>query len=178
MQARHPTTRALCALTLLGALALAACTGGAGIGAPGSKGFRADYTVARAALEAGRYDRANRAYAALLPQAGPLAPRIRLEYAHSLLRGGDFTAAARQSRALADSQQGRARAAALSVHGTALHEIGLAAIQSGDSAGGAAHLRDARAALAEVLTQHPDLDPLGALAGRKASIEARLKLLG
>ena len=59
-------------------------------GAPfGHQTFRAQYAVAREALEQGHYEKANRSYARLLEQAGPLTPRIRLEYAHLLLRKGD-----------------------------------------------------------------------------------------
>jgi hypothetical protein len=39
---------------------------------------------------------------------------------------------------------------------------------------GKSHLERANTALAEVLENNPDFDPLGSMAGRKASIEVRL----
>lgn len=156
-------------------LALAACDDGAG---SGSDSFRKDYTKARSALEAGQYATANRIYARMLQDAGPLTPRIRLEYAHSLLRSGAYDQAAAQAQGLANSQTGTARSAALSVLGAARHELGLQALAAGDKAAGRAHLTAARAALGEVLKSDPELDPLGALAGRQASIAVRLKGLG
>ncbi|EIE49687.1 hypothetical protein C357_17620, partial [Citreicella sp. 357] len=50
-----------------------------GMGAGG--GFKAQYFSARDALEDGQYNRARRQYLALIEDAGPLAPRIELEYA-------------------------------------------------------------------------------------------------
>ena len=132
----------------------------------------------RDALEDGKFDRASRTYARLLTRAGPLEPRIRLEYAHSLLRAGDYPAARREARALAQGQSGSARRAALSVAATAEHELGLVAIQQGDPAAARQLLHAADAAIAEVLASEPELDPLGALAGRQASIKVRLKALG
>ena len=102
-------------------LALAACDDGSG---SGSDSFRKDYTKARTALEAGQYATANRIYARMLGQAGPLTPRIRLEYAHSLLRSGAYDQAAAQAQGLANSQTGTARGAALSVLGTAASRVG------------------------------------------------------
>ncbi len=157
-------------------LALASCEEGPALS--GDSSFRNQYVVARDALEAGKYDRASRVYARLLTRAGPLEPRIRLEYAHALLRGGNNAAAAREGRQLAQTQTGTARNAALSVVGTAEHELGLAAIQSGDAVTGKRFLQQAEAAIAEVLKSDPELDPLGALAGRRASIQVRLKALG
>jgi hypothetical protein len=169
MQAGFLTKAALAAALVL---VPAAC---AQMGGDGS-GFRNQYMVARAALEEGNYPRANRAYKRLLADAGPFEPRVRLEYAHSLLRGGDYQAASDEARTLAATQDGDARSAALAVLGTAQHELAIAAIQRGDRAGaGQYHLTVARDALAEVLANHPDLDPLGALAGRQRSIEAALK---
>lgn len=174
---RHHTVRA-------GALALAVLTlvsceqGTPRASKPGDAGFRNQYFAARDALEDGKYDRASRTYARLLTRAGPLEPRIRLEYAHALLRGGDHAAAAREARTLARSQSGTARRAALSVAATAEHELGLAAIQNGDAASGKRLLQQADEAITEVLTSDPGLDPLGALAGRQASIRVRLKALG
>lgn len=136
-------------------------------------GLEAEYQAARQALEAGRYTEANRRYAALAPKAGPLQPTIQLEYAHSLLRSGDHARAAATAEALATNEP-RARGAALAVAGAARHEMGLAALTKGDSASGKAELQKASEAMRLVLKDHPDLDPLGALAGRSASIKVRL----
>lgn len=146
-------------------------------GATGESGFQRKYAVARDALEHGRYDRAGRLYAAMIPEAGPLAPRLRLEYAHTLLRAGDFAPASAQAAGLAASLEGTAKSAALMVHGTAEHELGLAAIATGDHAAARAHLLTAQTALGAMLAADPDLDPLGAMAGRHASIAARLRSL-
>ena len=88
------------------------------------------------------------------------------------------SAARREARALAQGQSGSARRAALSVAATAEHELGLVAIQQGDPAAARQLLHAADAAIAEVLASEPELDPLGALAGRQASIKVRLKALG
>ncbi len=164
-----PGLLGLCALVLIG------CEDGGGFG---GSGFKAQYNSARTALENGKYEQANRSYARLLTKSGPFQPRIRLEYAHSLLRSGDYARAAEQARYLASSETGQSRSAALSVLGTAEHELGIAAINRGDPEAGKDHLKAAKLAIEEVLKNHPDLDPLGALAGRLASIEVRLKALG
>lgn len=141
----------------------------------GGSGFRGQYVSARQALEDGKYEKASRLYQRLLPQAGPHEPRIRLEYAHSLLRGGEYAQAAGQARILARTQQGDARGAALAVLGTAEHELALAAINRGEPKDTSrAHLIAARDAITEVLKKHKDLDPLGALATRQRSIKAML----
>ncbi|KMK64010.1 hypothetical protein [Puniceibacterium sp. IMCC21224] len=158
----------------LATLALVSCEQGA-VSPADSSGFRAQYFAARDALEAGKYDRASRTYLRLLTRAGPLEPRIRLEYAHSLLRGEKYAEAAREARILARSQNGTARAAALAVQATAEHELGLAAIDAGDRNTGRSLLQQADSAISEVLGSDPALDPLGALAGRQASIRVRLK---
>jgi len=164
---------------LIGALALAvsSCEETGAFSSSGD-GFRSQYEAARNALEAGNYAKANRTYARLLEGAGPLQPRIRLEYAHSLLRAGEFGDASAQARFLADRQEGETRAAALSVYGTAQHELGLAAIDRGDATAARTHLKSATTAMSEVVRKHPELDPLGALAGRLASIKVQLKSLG
>lgn len=142
--------------------------------APSSgRGFETEYKAARKALETGRYAEANRRYAALVPKSGPLQARVRLEYAHSLLRSGDHARAAVNAEAVAASEP-RARGAALAVAGAARHELGLAALTKGDSKAGKDELQKARDAMRQVLKDHPDLDPLGALAGRSASIDVRL----
>ena len=155
----------------LSLMILSSCDGGA---LSGQKSFRNQYTVARNALEAGDYDLATRSYASLISQAGPLEPRIRLEYAHTLLRSGEYDKAAEQARWLTGALAGSDRAAALSVQATAEHELGLIAIGNGDAPTGKVLLQSADAGMAEVLRSHPEMDPLGALAGRRASIKVRL----
>lgn len=153
---------------------LSACDEGTGIG---EKNFQRQYAIARDALERGRYSQASQAYAQLIPQAGPLAPRMRLEYAHTQLRAGKYAEASSQAGALAKSQDKALRSAALAVHGTAEHELGVAALSAGDHTAGKRHLQAAKSSLAQMLKNHPDMDPLGAMAGRKASIDVRLKSL-
>ncbi|MFW2541370.1 hypothetical protein ACN2XU_01915 [Primorskyibacter sp. 2E107] len=143
----------------------------------GGSGFKAKYAVARDALENGQYDRAKRQYLRLIKDAGPLAPRLQLEYAHAELRSGNYAQAASMASNLASSQRGKARAASLSVQGTAQHELALALLAEGQTSGAKQQLSAARAALAEVVKDHPDLDPIGSLSGRLAKIDARLKTL-
>lgn len=152
---------------------LAACTRGE------QAGFAARYDVARSALEAGETAQAIAGYRALLPEAGPLEPRLRLELAHALLRAGDYTAAAHEAGSVAQGAQPAARAAALAVKGTAEHELARAALATGD--GGRVTqslLVSARAALGEALAAQPGLDPMGALAARRAEIGGTLQRLG
>lgn len=156
----------------LSVMVLAGCEEGTGTG---QKSFQKQYAVAREALEEGRYVRASEAYATLIPRAGPLAPRLKLEYAHAQLRAGHFDKAAQQAAALAGSQDGAARSAALAVEGTARHEMGLAALDAGDRSAARQHLTAAQSALGKMLKSHPDLDPLGAMAGRQAAIRVQLK---
>ncbi|MEL6886678.1 MAG: hypothetical protein AAFP87_19370 [Pseudomonadota bacterium] len=152
-------------------LALVGCGPEGGLG-PSS--FQSQYGVARSALESGRYSRAIASYGRLMDMAGPAQNHIRLELAHAYLRDGQFAAAAREARILAQATQGQDRAAALSVQGTADHEMGLAALSQGDRARGFALFRQADAAMQTVVTDYPDLDPLGSLAARRASIKVRL----
>lgn len=168
-----PKRATLALMALAVTLPLAACNT-----APGtSTGFRKSYFQARGALEEGRYDQASKQYRALMSSAGPFLPRIQLEYAHSLLRAGDHAGAAQVAEAMAQSETGAGAAAALAVAATARHELGLAALARGDREGGKAQLVRAETTMAQVLETHPELDPLGALAGRKASIAVRLKAL-
>jgi tetratricopeptide (TPR) repeat protein len=166
--------RVILAFMTLGlGLPLAACNT-----APGTAtGFRTTYFAARGALEEGRYGQANRQYQQLMTSAGPFLPRVQLEYAHSLLRAGDYAAAAQVAEQMAATETGAAGASALAVAATARHELGLAALAQGQTEAGRADLQKARAGMAEVLESHPELDPLGALAGRRASIEVRLRAL-
>ena len=162
------------AVTLCGALLLGSC--GESTGAGGS-GFQSKYAVARNALESGDYARAKRSYQRLIAEAGPLAPRLQLEYAHAELRAGNYAEAARIAADLAQSQSGEARGAALAVQGTAQHEQALVLLAQGEGASAKALLTSARAALGEVLKSATDLDPLGSMAGRRAQIEASLQKL-
>ncbi|CUH89346.1 outer membrane assembly lipoprotein YfiO [Phaeobacter sp. CECT 5382] len=161
-------------LMACGVLLLGSCGESSG---SGSHGFHSKYAVARNALESGDYARAKRSYQKLITEAGPLAARLRLEYAHAELRAGNYAEAAKIAGDLAQGQSGEARGAALAVQGTAQHELGLMLLAEGDGEAGKAQLTQARAALAEVLKSHADLDPLGSMAGRRASISARLQKL-
>lgn len=162
----------LAALVLFG---VSACVDGT---QPGNASFKKQYFVAREALETGDYDRASRSYARLLGTAGPFEPRVRLEYAHSLLRAGDFDDAAVQARQLSRTQNGTARSAALAVQATAEHEMALAALDAGNTPQAKTLLAQAAAGIAEVLKQDPSLDPLGALKERQAMIRTQLRALG
>ena len=154
-------------------LPLAACDTAEG----NASGFRKNYFVARSALEEGEYGQANRQYAKLMSSAGPFLPRIQLEYAHSLLRAGEYAQAADLAEGMAMSSEGAASAAALAVAATARHELGLAALAQVDRQGGKTQLERAQQAMTQVLDTHPELDPLGSLAGRQASIAVRLRAL-
>ncbi len=160
----------LCVATLI----LGSCESGAPFG---QQTFRGQYSVARDALETGNYDLAARKYAKLAEAAGPLEARIRLEYAHTQLRAENYADAAQQASQLAAEQTGTARAAALAVQATAEHELGMAARTKGDHATAKQLLESADSAMAEILKSHPDLDPMGALAARRASINTQLKTL-
>lgn len=154
--------------------ALVACEEGAPFG---QQTFRGQYAVARDALETGSYEKASRGYERLMDEAGPLEPRLRLEYAHALLRKGDYAQAAAQAGALVQSQKGAARAAALAVQATAHHEIALKHLAEGNRAEGKRYLVSADKGMAEVLKTHPELDPIGSLAARRASIKVRKQAL-
>jgi tetratricopeptide (TPR) repeat protein len=154
----------------LSVLALAACEPGA---ISDGADFQRRYDGARAALEQGNYDLAARNYAALIPSAGPHAPRMRLEYAHALLRAGRLDEAASVAGALAREQTGSNRAAALAVEGTALHESALADMRAGRPAQD--KLRRADAALSEMLRLDASLDPLGAMQSRRDEIAGSLR---
>lgn len=159
------------------ACALAALLGSCDMPQVGSTGFQSQYVVARNALEGGDYARSGRVYAKLVPEAGPLTPRIKIEYAHSHLRAGNYAAAVAEAAPVARSASGDTRSAALAVQGTAQHELALAALAAGDTDAAKRYLSEAKAALSEVLKNHPKLDPLAALAGRAAQIEVQLSRL-
>ncbi len=138
-------------------------------------GFKNNYIVARTALEGGDYAKASRQYASLLRKAGPLEARLRLEYAHALLRDGKYRRASDEAKRVALALQGPGRSAALAVQGTADQEIARAAIARGRAGANAAdRLIAARAAFDEMLANHPELDPLGAMAQRRAVIDQEL----
>ena len=168
------TRRIRAGASALAFLFLVSCAEGPGGDSGNSAGFRADYLASRGALESGDYALAARRYARLMERAGPLRPRIRLEYAHALLRGDRFAEAADEAGTLAAAQTGPGRAAALAVEGTALHEMALRT----PGPDGAGLLRRAGAALSEVVERHPELDPIGTLAARHARIEAALARRG
>lgn len=141
-------------------------------------GFKSEYLVARNALEGGKYAQAVKLYAALLDRSGPLSPRVRLEYAHSLLRDNQFDEALQQARIVAENQTGTGRLAAMAVVGTAEHEIALIALEKGKS--GAAvkkRLLAARAAFDEVLKAGKTMDPIGAIAARRSEVNQQLASL-
>lgn len=164
-------THARAGTLFLCALILSSC---AETGSLGQKSFETEYAIARNALEQGEFAKANRVYKRLVPDAGRLEPRIRLELSHGYLRAGDFSAAAQEAGGLAKIQQGGGRSAALSVQATAVHEMGLQALAKGDQASGKTYLEQAEAALTEVLQANPELDPLGSMQLRKKSISSRL----
>ncbi len=171
-------------LTPIAAAALLMATAGCqvdgpGLGAAASRaGFKANYLVARTALERGQFTKAERGYAGLLQKAGPLAPRVRLEYAHALLRGGKFEKASEEARVVAAALDGRGRAAALAVQATADQEIARAAINRGVAdADAIQRLVAARDAFDELLKNHPDMDPLGAMALRRKTIDVELSTI-
>lgn len=143
-----------------------------------SGGFASKYNVARGALEQGQYDRAVRNYQNLLGMAGPLESRIRLEYAHSLLRKGQFDLAAQQAGVISQTEKGDNRLAALAVQGTAQHELARAAMAKGQrDAAVRSNLLAADQALKEVLRKGKKFDPLGSLANRRAVIQQELRQL-
>lgn len=139
--------------------------------------FQHQYSAARRALENENYEKANRIYEQLLPRAGPLTPRIQLEYSHSLLRAGNYDMAAETAKQLADNQPGEARGAALAVLGTAEHELAIIALQNGMPDSAKQYFLAAQSAMQEVLRTYPTLDPLGVLAGRLTSVQAQIKAL-
>lgn len=164
------------AVLAVAAMALASCKPGEV--STSRAGFKKNYLVARTALEGGQYAKASRHYASLVRTAGPLQPRMRLEYAHALLRDGKYDAAAREARVVAGELQGAGRSAALMVQGTADHEAARADISRGRSGLDQINrLKAARAALDEAITRHPELDPLGAMAARRNTIDLELSAI-
>lgn len=135
-------------------------------------GFKQEYLVARAALEKGQFSKAVRGYQGLLGQAGPLEPRLRLEYAHALLRAGKFEKSSEEARVVAAQLDGLGRSAALAVQATADQEIVRRAIDKGRVTPEVfERLVAARLGYDEVLSTHPQLDPLGSLALRRRLLD-------
>ena len=160
------------------ALALASCQTVTPKPSANRASFKANYMVARTALEGGQFSKAARGYANLLKSSGPLQPRIRLEYAHALLRAGKYDKASEEARIASTQMEGRGRSAALAVQATADQEIARAAINRGNaSADAIQRLVAARAAFDELLKKHPDMDPLGALALRRKTIDVELSTI-
>lgn len=163
------------ALSIL--MGLAACEA-AGTLAGG--GTQSDYLVARQALETGNYDLAIRRYSSLMDGMTPqTAARVQLEYAHALLRGDQFQAAANAADGLIASNEGSIRASALAVRGTARHEAARSRLAQGQNdATTRGLLQGARDDLASFLSQHASLDSSGSMRARAQLIAADLQSLG
>lgn len=135
--------------------------------------WKASYLSARGALEAGQADAAAAAYARIVDASGPVGPRIRLEYAHALLRAENFSAAADEARQSAERQDGLGRAAALAVQAVAEHELARAQLAAGQADEALViRLAAAGSTLDEVLAANDEIDPSGALAARRAEVTA------
>jgi len=167
--------RAGMALVIL--MGLAACEA-AGTLAGG--GAQSDYLVARQALETGNYDLAIRRYARLIDgMEAQRASRLQLEYAHALLRGDQYQAAAEAANGLIQSNEGSIGASALSVRGTARHEAARSLMAQGQSDDATrALLVGAREDLTAFLAQHSSLDTSGSMRARVQLIAADLQALG
>ncbi len=145
----------------------------------GSSGRANDYLVARQALETGNYSLAIQRYERMLSFTGEAAGRIRLEYAHSLLRAGRFDDAIEVSDELVAAHSGSLRASALAIRGTARHQRAREFMAQGQRAPEArALLQAARADLGQFLNSHPALDAAGAMAARAQLIEVDLRDAG
>lgn len=171
MQIRAARTPLLVASIGLGALA--ACTQDAGISWPklvkpevARTSFAKNYRMARADLEAGRYDAARRRYLSLLTATDGYVPRMHIELAHAQLRSGDYAGAIENAQVVIDADADEWHGAALAVLGTAEHEIGRRKAREGDTAA-KAHFVRALAALDDVLRTAPHLDPVGSLKKRR-----------
>ena len=177
-----PVLRLRAVLLTIATLVLLGCQGDSPISRSGPSvvkaGFKTDYLVARAALERGQFSKAERGYAKLLKKSGPLQARIRLEYAHTLLRNGKFAKASEGARIVASQLDGVGRSAALAVQGTADQELARRAINKGIVTSDAIQrLVSARGAYDEVLKNHPQLDPLGGLALRRKTLDIEISTI-
>lgn len=161
-------------LLIAAAPLLVGCEGTGGLS---SGGFRNDYLVARQALETGNYGLAIRGYARLAALEGPLQPRLRLDYAHSLLRGGRFAEAEAEATALIAAAAGEVRGSALAVRGTARHERARILAAAGQRAEARALAAAAADDLAAFLAGHAALDAHGMMAARLALARAELAAL-
>lgn len=167
-------------------VAVGGCFGEGGGSKPSvSRGsFQVDYLSARGALESGAYDKAQRRYSDLLPRSGPATPRVRLEYAHALLRAGKYGEAAQTAHQAAAESDGLARASAMAVQGIAEHETAREAIAKGRfDRTVLQQLQSAGAALDQAIAAGDRLDPLGGLQARRAEVtvaeqEVRARLGG
>jgi thioredoxin-like negative regulator of GroEL len=157
----------------IAALALGGCFGDGGGSKPSvSRGsFQVDYLSARGALDSGAYDKAQRRYADLLPQSGPATARVRLEYAHALLRAGKYSDAATAAYQSAAESDGLARASALAVQGISEHEMARASMAKGTfDRTVLQQLNSAGASLDLAIAAGPQLDPMGGLQARRGEI--------
>ncbi len=177
----RPRARGRVRNTVLVALLFAAGCGDINLKKPGvgRASFKADYFSARSALEKGQFVQAADQYGGLVAQAGPMAGRVQIEYAHALLRAGQFADAARVASEAAQVLTGLARASALAVQGTAEHELALS-MMAGGGVDETVHARlvSARKTFDAIGGDFPKLDPEGYLAKRRALIvqsEARVK---
>lgn len=172
-----PAWRMPAVLWLGGMLAfLAACEQSGGLSTPG---FQSDYLVARQALETGNYALAIRRYEGLLRQAGPAEQRLRLEYAHSLLRANRFDDAVREADLIVANAAGPERGAALAVRGTARHEAARTRLDQGQrDADTVALLYRAVEDLRAFTQAHADLDAAGMMAERARAAASELQRLG
>ena len=164
----------------LGALTMVGCQLDGPMSSPTARnaGFKDNYTVARTALEKGRFAKAERSYRDLLLQAGPLEPRVRLEYAHVLLRAGKFAEASGEARVVAAMLDGKGKAAALAVQATADQELVRAAIAEGRiDVDARQRLTAAKEGFDFVLDEHPELDPIGALALRRQTLDSEMSAI-
>lgn len=145
----------------------------------GGGGRANDYLVARQALETGNYTLAVQRYRRLVTQTGDAAGRLQLEYAHSLLRAGQFEDAIDAASGIISGSSGSLAANARAVRGTARHQHArdlLAQGQRGDAP--RALLLGAQSDLAEFLRSHAQLDAAGAMAARAQMIAVDLREAG
>lgn len=167
-------------ILVLGSVSLVGCQLDAPSFTPSARnaGFKDSYGVARSALEGGKIAKAERSYKDLILQSGPLEGRIRLEYAHVLLRAGKFADASGEARVAVSLLEAEGKSAALAVQATADQELARLALASGQGGGDVRQrLISARDGFDTVLKEHPQLDPLGALALRRKTVEAELEAL-
>ncbi|MGH1424198.1 MAG: hypothetical protein ACRBBU_05685 [Pseudooceanicola sp.] len=160
---------ALAALLLFG--------GCAGVPTGFGLSFKEQYSVARAALDEGRYKVAVKKYQALVVSdtGVRLNGRLSLELAHALLRNGDYEAAASTARRVAVSEGGAGRSLALAVQGTAEHEIARGMMDKGLYGPKArAHLVSSIKAMDEMLKKHPKLDQGEAMKRRRVIAKREL----